>query len=134
MLRPLSQPAKAQKNPQYKREMLNEWLNSNLRTHFQDHPHYFTNCRSFIRANIKDNVFHKGAEIIIHLLVPENQSVGESVCERVIAGVFNIENIHVNVQIISALQPAMGETISSDSLKCPFECFSSRFFSCPVVL
>lgn len=61
--------------------MLNERQNSNLRTRFQDHPHYFTNRRNFIRANIEDNIFHKGAEIItrIHLLVPENQSVGESV-------------------------------------------------------
>lgn len=107
--------------------MLNEQQNSNLRTRFQDHPRYFTNCRSFIRANIKDNVFHKGAEIIIHLLVPENQSVGESICVRVIAGVFNIENIQVNVQITSALQLAKGETISSDSLKCPFACFFPSF-------
>lgn len=59
--------------------MLNKQQNSNLKTRFQDHPHYFTNCRNFIRANIKDNVFHKGAEIIIHLLVPENRSVGERV-------------------------------------------------------
>jgi hypothetical protein len=77
------------KNLQYKGGgMLNKQQNSNLRTRFQDHPHYFTNRRNFIRANIKYNVFHKGAEIIIiHQLVPENQSVGESVCERVIAGV-----------------------------------------------
>lgn len=80
VLRPLGQPAKAQKNLQYKgRGMLNKQQNSNLKTRFQDHPHYFTNCRNFIRANIKDNVFHKGAEIIIHLLVPENRSVGERV-------------------------------------------------------
>jgi len=66
----------------------NKQRNSNLRTRFQDHPHYFTNRRNFIRPNIKYNVFHKGAEIIIiNQLVPENQSVGESVCEQVIAGV-----------------------------------------------
>lgn len=101
--------------------MLNKQPNSNLRTRFQDHPHYFTNRRNFIRANIKYNVFHKGAEIIIiHQLVPENRSVGESVCERVIAGVLNIENIHVNVQNSSDLQ-----TICSDSWKCPFLTFFS---------